>query len=160
MAESDNECKVYVGSLKFETNEDRLKDHFSSIGAVVKAQVIRDWETGRSRGFGFVTFNDSSSVTEACERLNETELDGRTIKVHKANSRGGGGSSEGRTRGGRGGRGGGYGRGRRGGFSGGGGGYGGGNFGGGSTYAQGYTGGGGGDGSGNYYYSGGSGYNY
>ncbi|XP_027037585.1 glycine-rich RNA-binding protein 2-like [Pocillopora damicornis] len=159
MADSENECKVYVGSLKFETDDDRLKDYFSTIGDVVKAEVIRDWETGRSRGFGFVTFNNSSSVSEACDRLNDTELDGRTIKVHKANSRGGGGSSEGR-RGGRGGRGGGYGRGRRGGFSGGGGGYGGGNFGGGSTYAPGYTGGGGGGGSGNYYYSSGGGYSY
>lgn len=160
MADSENECKVYVGSLKFETDDDRLKDYFSSIGDVVKAEVIRDWETGRSRGFGFVTFSNSSSVSEACDRLNDTELDGRTIKVHKANSRGGGGSSEGRTRGSRGGRGGGYGRGRRGGFSGGGGGYGGGNFGGGSTYAPGYTSGGGGGGSGNYYYSSGGGYNY
>ena len=43
MAEGENECKVYVGSLKFETNEDRLKHHFSSIGAVVKGKLTLFW---------------------------------------------------------------------------------------------------------------------
>lgn len=42
------------------------------VSIISTAEVIRDWETGRSRGFGFVTFNNSSSVSEACDRLNDT----------------------------------------------------------------------------------------
>ncbi|PFX33572.1 glycine-rich RNA-binding, abscisic acid-inducible protein-like [Stylophora pistillata] len=161
MADSDNECKVYVGSLKFETTDVGLAQHFGEIGEVVNAVVIKDRETARSRGFGFVTFSDSSSASRACEKLDNTELDGRLIKVSKANSRsGGGGGTDGRfrSRGGRGGGGyggggyggGGFGGGRRGG-------YGGGGFSGGGGYEGNY---GGGSYGGNYSGSGGGQYTY
>ena len=72
------------------------------------AKVITDRETGRSRGFGFVTFADANDAQSAMQALDNTELDGRTIAVNEANDRGRGGSGGGGggSRGGGGGRGG------------------------------------------------------
>lgn len=95
----------------------------------VCVQIINDRETGRSRGFGFVTFKDEKSMNDAIEGMNGKDLDGRNITVNEAQSRSGGGGGGGGYGGGRreggygGGGGGGYGGGRReGGYGGGGGG--------------------------------------
>jgi cold-inducible RNA-binding protein len=89
-------------------------------------QIINDRETGRSRGFGFVTFANEQSMRDAIEQMNGKQLDGRNITVNEAQSRGGGrsgGGGGGRREGGGGYGGGGYGGGRReGGYGGGGGG--------------------------------------
>ncbi|XP_068721397.1 uncharacterized protein [Montipora capricornis] len=133
------DCKIYVGSLSYSTTNESLADHFTQIGEVAEATVIYERDTGRSRGFGFVTFSDPNHVDQAIERLTDSDLDGRQIKVSKANSRSGGGGGGGyRGRGS--GRGGGFGGrgGGRGFRGGGGGGYGGNSYGGGS-----YGGGGG-----------------
>ena len=116
--------KLFVGGLAWATSDDSLKAHFEQGGGeVVEAKVITDRETGRSRGFGFVTFADESSASEARDSLNGTELDGRTIRVDTATerrpSRGGGGGGGGGYGGGGGG---GRGRGGGGGYGGGGGG--------------------------------------
>ncbi|KAL0412484.1 UNVERIFIED_CONTAM: Glycine-rich RNA-binding protein GRP1A [Sesamum radiatum] len=97
-------------------------------GEVIESKIINDRETGRSRGFGFVTFKDQESMSNAIEGMNGQELDGRNITVNEAQSRGSGGGGGGgfrgpRREGGYGGGGGGYGR-REGGYGGGGGGYG------------------------------------
>ncbi|MBW2214309.1 MAG: RNA-binding protein, partial [Deltaproteobacteria bacterium] len=64
-----------------------LQQAFEACGAVAEAKVITDRETGRSRGFGFVTFDDDASAARAVEELNGSTLDGRTIRVDAANDR-------------------------------------------------------------------------
>ncbi|KAF9273319.1 hypothetical protein BGZ74_004833, partial [Mortierella antarctica] len=112
--------KLFIGGLNWNTNEDTLRQGFSAYGTIVDAIVMRDRETGRSRGFGFVTFHTDTEAQNAIDGMNDRELDGRTIKVDRASERASGGS-----RGGYGGGGGGYGGGS-GGYGGGSGGYGGG----------------------------------
>ena len=123
--------KLFVGGLSWNTTEEGLRRAFEKFGEVVEAKVITDRETGRSRGFGFVTFSGDDSARQAMEGLNDTELDGRKIKVNWAEDKGrtggggggggGGGRSGGYGGGGRGGRSGGYGGGGGRGGSGGGG---------------------------------------
>ncbi|CAE6405028.1 unnamed protein product [Rhizoctonia solani] len=119
---------MHVGNLSWNTNDDTLRDAFSQFGQVLDSIVMRDRETGRSRGFGFVTFATEPEAQQAMSQMNEQELDGRRIKVNSANQRGGGGGGGG---------GGGYQQG--GGY----GGQGGGGFGGQGGYQQGGYGGGG-----------------
>jgi len=107
-----DENKIFVGGLSWGTDDQGLRAAFEGFGDIVEAKVVNDRETGRSRGFGFVTFTSGDAVAKALS-LNGTELDGRTIRVDKAASRSGGA-------GGGGGRGGFGGGGGRGGFGGGG----------------------------------------
>ncbi|CAI9786363.1 unnamed protein product [Fraxinus pennsylvanica] len=126
MASADVEYRCFVGGLAWATTDLSLEKAFAQFGEVTESKIINDRETGRSRGFGFVTFKDDQSMRDAIEGMNGQDLDGRNITVNEAQSRGGGGGG---FRGGRresGGAGGGYGR-RDGGYKGGnGGGYGGG----------------------------------
>lgn len=128
--------RIYVGNLAWRTTADDLQHLFASYGQVRDAQVLTDRETGRSRGFGFVTMDDKEAQ-EAIAALDGTELDGRQIRVNAAMDREerGGGSYGGGYRG--------YGQ-RGGGYGGGGGGYGGGGggYGGGRYNDDGYRGGG------------------
>jgi len=90
--------KLFVGSLSWDTNDDALHRAFSPHGEISEAIVISDRDTGRSRGFGFVTFNDDEAADKALAALNGTELDGRTIKVDVAQAKqrsGGGGGDRG-----------------------------------------------------------------
>jgi RNA recognition motif-containing protein len=132
---------IYVGNLTWDTTADDLLALFQEHGAVARAQVITDRETGRSRGFGFVEMDNDGEAQTAIDAMNGKPFRGRPLTVNEArprDDRGGGGGA------GRGHSGGGYGGG--GGRSGGGGGYGGG---GGRSGGGGY-GGGGGHGGGNY----------
>ncbi|XP_019448500.1 PREDICTED: glycine-rich RNA-binding protein GRP2A-like isoform X2 [Lupinus angustifolius] len=135
MASGDVEYRAFVGGLAWATDSESLEKAFAPYGEILDAKIINDRETGRSRGFGFVTFATEQSLKDAIEGLNGQDLDGRNITVNEAQSRGsGGGGGGGRGGGGYGG--GGYGGGRRegggGGYNrnGGGGGYGGGGGGG------------------------------
>ena len=96
--------KLFVVSLSWDTNDEGLRSAFSAHGEVSEAVVISDRDTGRSRGFGFVTFDDDEAADKAVAALNGTELDGRTIKVDiaqaKQRSGGGGGGGGGGGRGG------------------------------------------------------------
>jgi cold-inducible RNA-binding protein len=102
--------KLFVGSLSWDTNDEGLRTAFSAHGEISEAVVITDRDTGRSRGFGFVTFDDDEAADKAVAALNGTELDGRTIRVDvaqaKQRSGGGGGGGGGRDGGGGGGYGG------------------------------------------------------
>jgi RNA recognition motif-containing protein len=95
--------KLFVGSLSWDTNDEGLNAAFSPYGEISEAIVISDRYTGRSRGFGFVTFNDDEAADKAIEALNGTELDGRSIRVDVAQAKersGGGGGGGGGDRGG------------------------------------------------------------
>jgi RNA recognition motif-containing protein len=136
--------RLYVGNLSFNTNADGVRTAFQEFGTVSDVHLVSDRETGRSRGFAFVTMGTPEEAAKAIEGMDGRTLDGRPLRVNEAEQRQqrGGGGGGGGFRGGGGG-GGGYsggGGGRGGGDRGGGGGYGGGGGGGGD-----YGGGGGGD---------------
>ena len=78
--------KLFVGGLSWETTSNELKDAFASCGDVVEAKVVTDRDSGRSRGFGFVTFQDEQGATRAVETLNGRTLNGRSIRVDRANN--------------------------------------------------------------------------
>ncbi|PIN04094.1 RNA-binding protein musashi/mRNA cleavage and polyadenylation factor I complex, subunit HRP1 [Handroanthus impetiginosus] len=127
--------KLFVGGLSYGTDEMSLREAFSQYGEVVEARVILDRETGRSRGFGFVTFTSTEAASSAIQAFDGQDLHGRRIRVNYATEkpRGGGfGGGFGGAGGGfnYGGQGGSYGRGgyQGGGYPSGGGGYGGGNY--------------------------------
>ncbi len=88
--------RLYVGNLSFHTSEDALRDAFGEFGSVMDAKVIMDRETGRSRGFGFVTMDSGDAATKAIEGMDGTVLDGRPLRVNVAEERGGGGRGRGR----------------------------------------------------------------
>lgn len=79
--------KLFVGSLAWGTTDDTLLAHFSSVGTVASAKVVTDRETGRSRGFGFVEYENDAEADAAVEKLNNSELDGRQINVNEARPR-------------------------------------------------------------------------
>ncbi|KAH7335951.1 hypothetical protein B0J17DRAFT_668467 [Rhizoctonia solani] len=83
-----NGPKIYVGNLSWNTNDDTLRNVFSQYGNVLDSIVMRDRETGRSRGFGFVTYATQEEATGAIATANGIDLDGRQIKVNLANARG------------------------------------------------------------------------
>jgi len=128
--------KLFVGGLSWNTTDADLAGAFERFGEVIEATVITDRETGRSRGFGFVTLGDGADLGTAIKEMDGAQLDGRAIRVNEARERtggggvggggfgggrrpGGGGGGGGGGRGGRGGGGGGGGRGGRGGGGGG-----------------------------------------
>jgi RNA recognition motif-containing protein len=98
--------KLFVGGLSFSTSSARLREAFEAIGSVESADVVMDRDTGRARGFGFVTMATSEDATRAVETLNGSTLDGRQIKVEVAKAAGSGGDRRDRGAGGRGGSGG------------------------------------------------------
>ena len=124
---------IYVGNLPWATTTDDLYAMFQQYGAVTRAQVVTDRETGRSRGFGFVEMPNEAEANAAIAALNNQPMNGRPLTVNVAKPREGGGGAGGSGGGGRGG-----GRGGYGGGGGGRGGYGGG--GGGGGYGGGYGG--------------------
>jgi RNA recognition motif-containing protein len=107
--------KLFIGGLAWHTDDTTLRAKFEEFGQVEEAVVVKDRDTGRSRGFGFVRYASDDDADKAIGAMNDTEFDGRRIRVDKATDRRGGG----------GGGGGGYGGGGGGGYNnGGGGGYG------------------------------------
>ena len=79
--------RLFVGSLSWNTNDDQLKDFFSSAGKVNSANVIVDRDTNRSKGFGFVEMDNDEDAKKAISSLNGKELDGRAIIVSEARPR-------------------------------------------------------------------------
>ena len=88
--------KLFVGGLSWDTTDSSLRTAFEQYGEVREARVVLDRDTGRSRGFAFITFENSMDAQQAMESMNLEMLDGRRIRVNEAQdrrsgSRGGGG---------------------------------------------------------------------
>jgi len=75
---------IYVGNLPYNATEEQLRTMFGSHGEVTTTSIIKDRETGRSKGFGFVEMPDDSEAEEAIQALNESDMNGRNIKVNQA----------------------------------------------------------------------------
>ena len=78
------EKKLYVGNLPYSVNDEKLNEMFSAVGEVVSAKVITDYDSGRSKGFGFVEMSSPEEATKAISTLDQKDFDGRAIKVNMA----------------------------------------------------------------------------
>ncbi len=79
--------KLFVGGVSWGTTDDGLREAFERFGEVTEAKIITDRETGRSRGFGFVTFTQDEDAENAVKEMDGSTLDGRDIKVNEARER-------------------------------------------------------------------------
>ena len=79
--------KLFVGGLSLQTTTDQLRAAFLQFGTIVDVAVIADRATGRSRGFGFVSFANREDGLEAIKKMNGVDLDGHTLKVNRAEER-------------------------------------------------------------------------
>jgi RNA recognition motif-containing protein len=87
--------KLFVGGLSWDTNDASLRQAFSRFGDITESTVIKDRDTGRSRGFGFVVFSNDAAAETAEREMNGARLDGRSLKVNEAHDRRGGGGGGG-----------------------------------------------------------------
>ncbi|MBT6068383.1 RNA-binding protein [Candidatus Peregrinibacteria bacterium] len=76
--------KLFVGNIAWTTTDAELETLFSEFGVVTDSIILKDRESGRSRGFGFVTFEDDAAAEAAIEALNEKDLNGRALVVNEA----------------------------------------------------------------------------
>ncbi len=79
--------KLFVGSLPWSVDDQKLKETFEPHGNVVSAKVVTDRSSGRSRGFGFVEMENAEDAQKAISELNDSEMDGRKIVVNEAKAR-------------------------------------------------------------------------
>ena len=79
--------KLFVGNLSWNTAEEDLRDAFARFGEIDECRIITDRETGRSRGFGFITFVDQDCAQAAMNEMNGSEVDGRSLNVNEAKER-------------------------------------------------------------------------
>ena len=79
--------KLFVGGISWNTGDAELRQAFEAFGEVLEATVVTDRQTGRSRGFGFVSFSEDESATKAISEMDGTELDGRNIRVNEAHDK-------------------------------------------------------------------------
>jgi RNA recognition motif-containing protein len=76
--------QIYVGNMSYGTSEEVINGLFSEFGEVSSVKLISDRETGRAKGFGFVTMEDDAAANKAIEELNGKEFDGRTLRINEA----------------------------------------------------------------------------
>jgi len=79
--------QIYVGNMSYGTTEESLKELFGNYGEVEAVKIITDRETGRAKGFGFITMNDDNAAKNAMEELDGKEFEGRTLRVNEAKPR-------------------------------------------------------------------------
>ncbi len=78
---------IYVGNLSYEMTEEDLREAFQVFGEIETVRIIKDYDTGRSKGFGFVEMPDNADAQSAIDGLNGKELKGRTLSVNEARPR-------------------------------------------------------------------------
>lgn len=78
---------IYVGNLPYSTSEDDLRQMFGEYGPVTSANIIKDRDTGNSKGFGFVEMENQADGEKAIQNLNGNAMDGRNMKVNEARPR-------------------------------------------------------------------------
>ncbi len=78
---------IYVGNLAYSVTDDDLREAFAAFGEVLRASVIMDRDTGRSKGFGFVEMADDAQAETAIKELNEQPIGGRNVRVNEARPR-------------------------------------------------------------------------
>ncbi|KAK9926122.1 hypothetical protein M0R45_023368 [Rubus argutus] len=76
--------KLFIGGISYQTDENSLKEAFAKYGEVLDARIITDRDTGRSRGFGFITYNSSEEASSAIQALDGKDLHGRLVRVNYA----------------------------------------------------------------------------
>ncbi len=81
-----SEARLFIGNLSWDTTDESLRDAFAQHGKVLDAKVIIDRYSGRSRGFGFVTYENSEMASNAKDRMHGQSVDGREIRVEVASS--------------------------------------------------------------------------
>ena len=91
---------IYVGNLPYDVTDSDLQALFAKHGSVETARVVMDRDTGRAKGFGFVTMNDRAEAEKAIAAINDMDMNGRALRVNESqpkprDSRGGGASMEG-----------------------------------------------------------------
>jgi RNA recognition motif-containing protein len=89
------EAKLYVGNLPYSTTDADLQSLFAQAGTVVSAAVVKDRESGRSKGFGFVEMSSDAEAQQAISQLDGKDFQGRTLKVNIARPREEGGQRRG-----------------------------------------------------------------
>ena len=87
--------RIFVGNLSFNTTSGELEALFREFGTCESVTIVTDRDSGRSRGFGFVEMSTAEEASEAVKKFNGRELDGRTVRVELANSKGAGGGRSG-----------------------------------------------------------------
>ncbi len=79
--------KIYVGNMSYNTTEEQLNDLFSEYGEIVESKIIYDKMTQRSKGFGFITFQETESCQNSIDAINGKEVEGRVLKVNFAHDK-------------------------------------------------------------------------
>jgi RNA recognition motif-containing protein len=79
--------QIYVGNMSYGTTEESLRNLFSGFGDVENVKIITDRETGRAKGFGFITMSNDAQANKAIEELNDKEFEGRNLRVNEAKPR-------------------------------------------------------------------------
>jgi cold-inducible RNA-binding protein len=90
--------RIYVGNMSYSTSEQTLREKFEEFGSVDEVKIMTDRETGRPRGFAFVTMSNDAEASAAMEALNGQDLDGRALKINEARPRAQGGGNRNRDR--------------------------------------------------------------
>jgi RNA recognition motif-containing protein len=76
--------QIYVGNMSYQTTEETIKSLFEQYGEVQRVTMIKDRETQRPKGFGFISMDDDVAGKKAIEELDQKEFEGRTLKINEA----------------------------------------------------------------------------